>query len=150
MKQVLFAMEFKGKGGTPADGSGKRFRLASRAPSCTITTAASPDGVGYKIQPTGTGGASFESLLTLTGEGTFTESGSIAFGENNHKLRFSTVGEGWIGAAAEPGTRHGAANFRVEGGEGQFEGASGLITSNFVIDPGGDFVDYLLGVISLR
>jgi hypothetical protein len=40
--------------------------------------------------------------------------------------------------------------WRVEGGEGQFAGASGLITSNFTIDEAGEVTDNHFGVIFVK
>ena len=55
----------------------------------------------------------------------FAESGSIRFGDGHHALRFSTVGQGYLAASADPELRHGTVTWRVESGEGQFEGATG-------------------------
>ena len=37
--------------------------------------------------------------------------------------------------------------WQVEGGEGQFDGAQGLITSNFTISDAGEVTDHHMGVI---
>jgi hypothetical protein len=37
--------------------------------------------------------------------------------------------------------------WQVESGEGQFTGAQGLITSNFIISDAGEVTDYHMGVI---
>ena len=37
--------------------------------------------------------------------------------------------------------------WRVEGGEGQFAGASGLITSNFLVEKSGELIDHHVGVL---
>jgi hypothetical protein len=47
-------------------------------------------------------------------------------------LRFATLGSGYLGPGPDDTRRHGAGVWRVEGGEGQFAGARGLITSNFL------------------
>jgi hypothetical protein len=86
--------------------------------------------------------------VTFTGETSFQEVGTIAFGDG-HVLRFSTVGSGHLASGADPARRHGAAVWRVEGGEGQFAGASGLITSNFVVGEDMAVTDHHLGVIVL-
>jgi hypothetical protein len=46
--------------------------------------------------------------------------------------------------------KHGTVNWRVDGGDGQFEGASGLITSNFTVGPNGEVVDNHFGLIFLK
>jgi hypothetical protein len=45
---------------------------------------------------------------------------------------------------------HGAVTWKVDGGDGQFEGATGLITSNFVLSDTGDVVDHQFGLIFLK
>jgi hypothetical protein len=102
------------------------------------------------VQPLPGGTASFESEVTVTGANSFVESGSIRFGDGQHLLRFSTVGQGYLAASAAPELRHGTVTWRVESGEGQFEGASGLITSNFTISSDGQVVDNHFGLLFVR
>ena len=47
--------------------------------------------------------------------------------------------------SADPTRKHGTVMWRVEGGEGQFAEASGLITSNFFVDEGLGVVDHHFG-----
>ena len=84
--------------------------------------------------------------MQLTGPERFSEKGVITFGEN-HLLRFSTMKTGRFAPSACPQTAAGAANWKVEGGEGQFAGATGLITSNFTLGENGEINDYQFGVI---
>jgi hypothetical protein len=98
--------------------------------------------------PTG-GDATFESEVTFTGEQSFQEVGTIVFGDG-HPLRFSTVGSGYLGASADLGRKHGTVMWRVEGGEGQFAGAGGLITSNFFVGEDLAVTDHHFGVIFVR
>ena len=79
----------------------------------------------------------------------FLERGSISFGDD-HTLEFSTMGEGHLGASADPKTMSGAVTWKVDGGEGQFQGASGFITSNFLVTDQGEVTDYQFGVIFLK
>lgn len=69
----------------------------------------------------------FESEVSFSGENSFLESGTIRFGRAG-SIRFSTVGEGHLGACANPQLKHGCVSWKVENGDGQFEGASGFIT----------------------
>ena len=55
-----------------------------------------------------------------------------------------------MGASPEPGLTHGSVVWRVEGGEGQFAGATGLITSNFTLSDKGDVTDNQFGLIYCR
>ena len=74
--------------------------------------------------------------------------GTIGFGDGN-TLRFSTVGSGYLAPSADPTRKQGTVMWRVEGGEGQFAGASGLITSNFFVDETFGVVDHHFGVLLL-
>jgi hypothetical protein len=56
-----------------------------------------PDSVTGTLMPAQGGQASFESEVTLTGETSFKETGTIRFGDSNHSLRFSTLGKGFLG-----------------------------------------------------
>jgi hypothetical protein len=149
MRQIFYAMQFTGRA-TPVAGSSNVLKAATTAESCALTTAVSAEGVSASLQPATGGKAAFESEVTVTGETSFIESGTISFGEGNHQLRFSTVGQGYLGASADPKLRHGSVIWRVEGGEGQFGSASGLITSNFTISDGGEVIDRHFGVIFVR
>jgi hypothetical protein len=51
--------------------------------------------------------------------------------------------------AAEPGLRHGAVAWEIDGGAGAFEGATGRIVSNFLLSNTGDLTDNQLGVLFL-
>jgi len=149
MGQIFYAMQFNGRA-TPVAGSSNVMKATTGAESCTLTTSVSAEGVSASLQPRAGGKAAFESEVTVTGESSFMESGTIRFGDGNHQLHFSTVGQGYLGASADPKLRHGSVIWRVEGGEGQFGGASGLITSNFTISEAGEVIDRHFGVIFAR
>ncbi len=131
MAQILYTMQFKGKA-VPANEAGTVLKAATTAQSCTITTEVGANGVHGSLETTSSGQASFESQVTFTAETSFQEVGSIMFGEKGHRLYFSTVGQGYIGPSADPQLKHGSVIWKVERGEGQFAGATGLITSNFL------------------
>ncbi len=145
MRQLIYAMRFEGRAEAIGP-DGKLLRAATSGPSATITSVVGPDGLTGTVQPAQGGAATFESEVTMTGETSFLESGTIAFG-NGHRVRFSTVGQGYVSAGAEPGTSHGTVMWQVEGGEGQFAGATGLITSNALLDANLGGVDHQFGVI---
>jgi hypothetical protein len=73
-----------------------------------------------------------------------------AFGDNQYSLYFSTVGQGYIGASADPQLKHGSVIWKVEHGEGQFAGAAGLITSNFFVSSAREVTDNLCGVLFVK
>ncbi|MBV8054876.1 MAG: hypothetical protein JO071_06510 [Deltaproteobacteria bacterium] len=149
MRQIFYVMQFSGQA-VPVSGSPNIMKATTSAESCTFTTAVGGEGVSASLQPAAGGMAAFESEVTVTGESSFVESGTIRFGEGNHSLRFTTVGQGYLGASADPKLRHGSVIWRVEGGEGQFAGSSGLITSNFTISEAGEVIDRHFGVIFVR
>ena len=107
-------------------------------------------GLTGGFDPAAVTNAVFESEVKLVTPTTFTERGAIAFGDAGHRLNFSTVGEGWMGQSPDPSLKQGTVTWTVEGGQGQFDGAGGTITSNFTINEAGEVNDYHLGVIYLR
>jgi hypothetical protein len=146
MHQLMYIMQFQGYT-APVGVSPHVFQVITIASSCIITTAIGAEGVHGTLQPTGDGKAAFESTVTFTGETTFQASGSIAFGEGGHRLFFRTIEQGYLGPSAEPGLTQGAVTWRIDRGEGQFAGASGLITSNFFVSATGEVSDYHCGVL---
>ena len=148
MKQIVYVMQFKGKAapGTSAN----VMKASTSASSNTLTTVVGADGVQGKIESAAGGQAKFESEVTLTGETSFLEKGSIRFGDSNNRLNFSTVERGYLGDSADAKLKSGAVMWRVDGGEGQFAGASGYITSNFTLSDAGDVTDNQFGVIFVK
>jgi hypothetical protein len=146
MKHIVYSMQFKGQA-APMAGSSTVLKATTSAPSCIVTTIVGPEGVNGSWKPTAGGQASFESEVTVTGETSFLESGGIRFGEGNNRLRFSTVGQGYLGASPDPKLKNGSVTWRVDSGEGQFATASGFITSNFTISDAGEVTDNHFGVI---
>jgi hypothetical protein len=157
MRQIVYTMQFKGEV-RPVGTSPNVMKVTTVAASCICIAAMGPHGVQATIESAAGQQATFESEVTFlggfesseatsAGEGGFKETGMITFGEGEHRLRFSTIGQGYIGPSAEPNLRQGAVMWQVEGGEGQFKGAQGLITSNFTISAAGDVTDHHTGVI---
>jgi hypothetical protein len=157
MRQIIYMMQFTGQV-TPVGTSPSVMKAAMTAASCTMTTVVGPDGLRGTLEPASGGHATFESEVTFVGgfessevtsagEGGFKETGTITFGEGGNRLRFSTIGQGYIGPSTEPNLKQGAVMWQVEGGEGQFEGARGLITSNFTVSEAGEVTDHQTGVI---
>jgi hypothetical protein len=77
--------------------------------------------------------AAFDSNVTMTGETSFDESGTMTFGDDGDRVRFSAIGDGYLGPSPDQGLLEGSVIWRVEEGAGRFAGATGLITSNFVM-----------------
>ncbi len=148
MKQLTYVMQFRGQA-TPVNEQGTALKAKTSAPSCAVTTVVGPEGVTTKLRPAEGGEATFESEVTFTGDDKFHESGTITFGASS-RLHFSTVGEGYIGPCADPDLKHGSVIWKIDSGEGQFEGATGLITSNFFVSGSGEVTDNHFGVIFLK
>jgi len=160
MRRIIYTMQFNGQV-TPVGTSPNVLKATTTATSCTWVTLLGPDGLHAMLQPAAGDQATFEAEVTLLGgfessevtsdgEGGFKETGIITFGRGEHRVRFSTIGQGYIGPSAEPNLRHGAVVWRIDSGEGQFTGAQGLITSNFTLSDAGEVTDHQLGVILLR
>ena len=147
MKQIIYAMQFKGKAGPGA--SPNVMKASTSAPSTTLTTVIGAEGVQGKLEPAPGGKAEFESEVTITGETSFLEKGSIRFGDRS-RLQFSTVEHGYLGDSADPKLKSGAVMWRIIGGEGQFAGATGYITSNFTLSDTGEVTDHHFGVIFVK
>lgn len=89
---------------------------------------------------------------------TFTEKGMVTFGDaaGNNRLHFSSIGLGHMDAYPCPEKPYtgGTVMWKIDKGEGFFKGATGAITSNFLIDmtkpPGeGELLAYQFGVVYL-
>jgi hypothetical protein len=145
MREVLYAMRFMGQA-EPVGDVGNVLRAATSAPSSTLTNSVGSAGLSSTMSPAPGGEASFASEVTFIGEASFVEMGTIGFGDGN-TLHFSTVGSGYLAPSADPTRQQGAVMWRVEGGEGQFADASGLITSNFFVDEALGVVDHHFGVL---
>ena len=145
MRQIIYAMHFKGQASAKADNSSV-IRATTTATSCIVRTTVGAQGVEGTFQAAEGDLAFFESEVQLTGPDSFSEKGTITFGDN-HLLRFSSLQNGYIGPGGGPDIRLGAVSWKVEGGEGQFADAMGTITSNFTLSETGEVNDYHFGVI---
>jgi hypothetical protein len=92
---------------------------------------------------------SYRTHVTFIGETTFTETGTISAGGED-ELDIVTVGEGTLAPSVDPQLLHGSVIWRIKQGRGQFAGASGLITSNFLLTPAtGDVDEQQVAVVFL-
>lgn len=146
MQQIVYAMRFHGEGAPTGDEG--VMRAATRSPSSRILSMVGASGLDGSIDAVDGGEATFVSEVRMTGDTSFTETGTITFGDG-HSFDFSTVGEGYMGSSPESGLAHGAITWRIENGTGQFAGATGLITSNFTFSQQGEVNDCQFGVIWL-
>ena len=139
MKELVFALEFKGNAG-PVPGSDKRLQAKTSATSQTLRSILRADGIQASVESTGAGSASFQSEVEIVGEGMFVESGTIQYGDAG-KVSFRTVGRGTLGPSPIADVQRGAVMWEVTGGDGRLTGAQGLITSNFTVGSKGEVVD---------
>jgi len=146
VKELNYAMQFKGSAQPVNAADPNILNIKSVAQSTVIRSAVGATGLNTHVQGAAGAFARFCSQLRMTGHGAFAEDGEITFGEGN-SIRFVTVQEGHVQRAAQPGLMAGASIWRVEGGEGQFAGASGFITSNFYLNQAGVLTDNQFGVI---
>lgn len=141
MKPITYSLQFRGQ----ADELEGALRKQARAPGCALVTSLTPDGVfGSFVWAPGDEEAFFQATLAFTADESFEGQGTIAF-LRGHVLH--VWGRGQFTPSRDPHLRQGTVVWEVTGGEGQFEGASGRITSNFFLSDTGDLTDNQLGVV---
>ncbi len=148
MKQISYVMQFRGSAG-PKEGEEGVLRAKTSGAACTITTMADDASVDAKVEQIAGNTAEFESDVFPKEDGSFTESGVINFGGGNG-FTFSTRGTGAMGPSADSDLTHGGICWQVDAGTGIFNGATGIITSNFTVSGSGEVVDNQWGVIFLK
>jgi hypothetical protein len=103
-----------------------------------LVSTIEPDGVAAFFEPLGRATAVLENQYTLNQDGTmFFEWGTVTFGGSANRITFSSIGPGYILGKPDPvtGMEHGTVMWKITGGSGFFEGASGAIVSNFLVNP---------------
>lgn len=136
MTELVFALEFHGRGEDL--GAGRR-RARSTATSQSLSTRITADGVRAELDEVDGDAATLEARVQRFGDGTFVEEGAIVYGRAG-RVTFDTIGRGWVGPSPT-GAMAGGVLWRITGGDGRFAGASGVIASNFTVNPAGDVVD---------
>jgi hypothetical protein len=139
MREIVFALEFRGKAGPVPGEEGKR-QARTTASSQLMSTILRADGIEAGIHVGGGDIAVLDARVQRFGDGTFVEEGMIRYGKAG-AITFETIGRGWVGPGPIPGTMAGGVLWKITGGEGHFAGAQGLITSNFTVNADGDVVD---------
>jgi hypothetical protein len=147
VREIVFALEFRGKAG-PIPGSGARRRARSTAPSQAMRTMFTGDGMDVRVEPVVGESAVLESEVERFADGTFVETGTITYGALG-TVSFETLGRGVVGESGIPGWAHGAVVWTITGGTGGCEAARGLITSNFAVSASGEVVDHHVARIVL-
>lgn len=140
MREIVFALEFRGRAG-PSGRSATVRRARTSAPSQTLRTLLGPAGIAAAVEAVSGDKAVLDSVVERFPDGSFVEEGIIAYGRLG-RVSFSTVGRGTVGPSPVEGWVHGAVMWVVTGGAGGLAGVRGLITSNFVASAQGEVVDH--------
>jgi hypothetical protein len=143
---LRYSLEFRGQVSGESDG----LLVHASAPPCTHQTQLHDEGIAARFFFGDSGDEAFlESRLLLEEDGTFSAVATIDFG-HGHTLWGRTLDNGRVSGSADEHLRHGTATIHVVGGTGQFAGATGQITSNFVLSDTGELTDNQLGMVFLQ
>jgi hypothetical protein len=140
---IVYSLQFRGR---IASLSSRVLEQRASAPSQVLITTVDANGLAGRVQPGEGEEALLMSRLALADDGSFDQSGTIEFAPG-HVLAFRSVGPARLGPSPDPRLRLGAAVWEVEGGEGQFRGAHGRITSNFFVSDTNELTDNHFGLI---
>ena len=143
MKPIAYALQFRGVAAVDASGL---VSARATAPGGSLRTFVESDGVRGGYEPDAGDEAVLQARIALGHDGSFTAVGSITFGVR-HVMRFRTLGNGRLARTPDRHLRQGGAVARIEGGSGQFEGATGRITSNFLLSDTGEITDHQVGLV---
>ena len=143
LRPIAYSLQFRGQ---ITSLSSRVLEQRANAPSQVLITTVDADGLAGHIQPGEGKEAVLVSRLVLADDGSFDQSGTIEFAPG-HVLGFRSVGAARLGSSPDPHLRQGAAVWKVEGGEGQFRGAHGRITSNFFVSDTNELTDNHFGLI---
>jgi hypothetical protein len=139
VRELVFALEFRGKAGPVPGTEGKR-QARTTASSQLLSTVLRAEGIDAHINLGGGETAVLEARVQRFGDGTFVEEGTIRYGAAGG-ITFETIGRGWVGPGPAPGSAVGGVLWKITAGDGRFSGAQGLITSNFTVTAAGEVVD---------
>jgi hypothetical protein len=139
MREVVFALEFRGTAG-PVPGAEHLREARSTAPSQTLSTVLSKDGVHARVEAAAGDTAVLESRVERFGDGSFVESGTITYGAAG-SIVFETIGRGWVSPAPDGSGVVGGVLWRIREATGRLTGVQGLISSNFTVTLTGEVTD---------
>ena len=137
LRPLAYSLQFRGR---IESLSPRVLEARATAPSQVLVTTVDANGLAGIVKPGEGEEALLLSRLVLGDDGSFDQSGTIEFAPG-HVLAFRSVGAARLGRSPDPHLRHGAAVWEVEGGEGQFRGARGRITSNFFVSDSDELTD---------
>ncbi len=143
LQPIVYSLQFRGR---ITSLSSRVLEQRASAPGQVLVTTVDANGLAGRVEPGEGEEALLVSRLALADDGSFDQSGTIEFAPG-HVLAFRSVGSARLGGSPDPHLRQGAAVWEVEGGEGQFRGAQGRITSNFVVSDTNELTDNHFGLI---
>ena len=143
LQPIVYSLQFRGR---ITSLSSRVLEQRASAPSQVLITTVDANGLAGRVQPAEGEEAVLVSRLALADDGSFDQSGTIEFAPG-HVLAFRSVGAARLDRSPDPHLRQGAAVWEVEGGEGQFRGAHGRITSNFFLSDTNELTDNHFGLI---
>lgn len=143
LQPIVYSLQFRGR---ITSLSSRVLEQRASAPSQVLITTVDANGLSGRVQPGEGEEALFVSRLVLADNGSFDQSGTIEFAPG-HVLAFRSIAAARLDSSPDPHLRHGAAVWDVEGGEGQFRGARGRITSNFFVSDTNELTDNHFGLI---
>ncbi len=104
------------------------------AESADVSTVIGVRGVRSGIVAVPGGKAVLNTTATVGPDGAlFFETGTICFGSGDDALSYQSIGAGVLGDCADPRYKAGTVMWKVTAGTGFFQGATGNITSNFLL-----------------
>ena len=139
MREIVFALEFRGRA-RAVPGSASKRQARSTASSQMMSTVVGREGVSARVEVVAGESAVLESSVERFGDGSFVEDGTITYGSAGSVV-FETVGRGWVAPAPLVGWVVGGVVWTITSGDGAFAGARGLITSNFTVSGDGEVID---------
>lgn len=143
LSPIVYSLQFRGR---VTSLSSRVLEQRASAPSQILVTSVDANGLAGRVEPGDGEEALLVSRLVLADDGSFDQSGTIEF-PAGHALAFRSVGAARLSRSPDPNLRHGAAVWEVEGGEGQFRGARGRITSNFFVSDTNELTDNHFGLL---
>ena len=107
-----------------------------------------PDGNVLRVTGREPGAdAWLDAELILTGASTYQELGSVRLGRERHGFRYGTAGSGHLERRDDGRPCRGGAVNRIDGGEGRYAGARGMVASLFGIDETGGITVLVIAMV---
>jgi hypothetical protein len=134
--------------------AGPEQEAPTTAPGMVLTTKIANGTIAPALKPIAGEKATLELEFVQNHDKTlFFENGTVRFGgaSGASSLSFASVGYGsLLGPPGADGFSHGVVSWQIESGTGALAGASGAISSNFLIDlETNELIDTHLGVVLL-